>query len=197
MIKLYSAYRNRFIYGMLTVTGIVVLIMGLSHWRKSYSCNGIAHYNAQRDRQALLKLFRDNWYWLIPEGSLFNAEEFLDKHDPNLNAEGPEHTKIMVYCVNDKPIGFVGYHRESFYKGRIRFIAIDESYRGQGYSQKLMDYALQDLKAHGCVIVQLLTRTNNQRARQLYTQLGFKPYQSNDRFIYFEKTLEDASLAYA
>jgi ribosomal protein S18 acetylase RimI-like enzyme len=168
-----------------------IVIIGLSAYFFTRTCEGIVPYKPSRDKEFLLKLFADNWYWLVPEHSKFSAERFLTKsasYSENAPLD-PDSSKIMVYCHEDKPIGFVAYDKQSFYKGRLRFIAIDERYRGKGYSEKLMNYALEDMKKMGSTVVQLLTRINNEAAQKLYKRLNFKLLWEGNGFVRFEKEL--------
>jgi RimJ/RimL family protein N-acetyltransferase len=153
------------------------------------TCQGIALYDIQRDRQEILRLFKENWYWLIPEDTPFSAEQFLDPHLLNRTGENKDASKIFVYCLENRPIGFVAYYKQSPTTARLRFIAVDQPYRGKGYSQELMNAALDDMKKEGITKVNLITRTNNQPARKLYTRLGFKQIEEEDGYVHFEKSL--------
>lgn len=173
--------------------GLALCIIGLGYWYTHHSaqtCEGIALYNPTRDKQFLLKLFSDNWYWLVPHGLSFSAEKFLDRGTKKSAGETEEDSKIFVYCVQNKPVGFVAYHKELFYKGRLRFIAIDKDHRGRGYSEKLMNFAMDDMKNMGLRLVQLVTRTNNEPAKKLYNKLGFYDFWHDDQYVRFEKSLD-------
>lgn len=175
---------------------IAITIIGAGSYFLLRKCEGIVPYKPSRDKEFLLTLFADNWYWLVPEHSTFSAERFLTKsasYSPDAPLD-PDTSKIMVYCHDGKPIGFVAYDKQSFYKGRLRFIAIDQKYRGKGYSEKLMNYALQDMKKMGSTVVQLLTRTNNEAAQKLYKRLNFKSFWESSGFVRFEKELSDSAV---
>lgn len=182
----YAHYRKIFFASALAAVALGASI----YWFKS-SCEGIVPYSIQRDKDAMIALFKDNWYWLVPENTNFSMERFLTKsvhYSPSAPSDR-DISKIMVYCYEGKLIGFVAYDKESFYKGRIRFIVIDKKYRGQGYSEKLMDFAMRDLKNMGSTIVHLLTRTDNQAAQKFYERIGFNKYWQDDGFVKFEKAL--------
>lgn len=175
---------------------ITALVVAIAVYVFLPRCEGIVPYKPSRDRVALLKLFADNWYWLVPESSTFSAERFLTKSASYEETDplDPDVSKIMVYCHNGQPIGFVAYDKQSFYKGRLRFIVLDEKYRGKGYSEKLMKYAMNDLKKMGSTVVDLITRTNNQSAQKLYKRLDFRSYWQDDGFIRFEKELSGSMI---
>src|SRR5689334_21016841 len=91
-------YSRFFLMGSL-IAGIV-LSGGLYFRFKSNDCNGIAVYDAARDRDFILKLFKDNWYWLIPENSDFSPEYFLDNRAPTEAPTDRGKSNIAVYCNN-------------------------------------------------------------------------------------------------
>ncbi len=178
-------------------TGVALALAALSYWYTAGDCEGVACYKPSRDRAFIEKLFMDNWYWLIPEQTTFVLKRFLDK-SASYSESAPldkDASKIIVYCQEGKPLGFAAYNKESFYKGKLRFIAVEKQARGKGYSQKLMNYALNDLKAMGCSVVELLTRTDNAPAQKLYYNLGFKPLRKEEKFIWFEKVLDYAAIS--
>lgn len=176
----------------ITFIGLALLaVAGLGYWytHLNQACNGMALYSPARDKARLLTLFKDNWYWLVPEGSSFSAERFLDTGSKKARGESEDDSKIFVYCADNKAVGFVSYYKENFYRGRLRFIAIDKDYRGRGYSEKLMDFALQDMHKMGLRLVQLVTRTNNEPAKKLYERLNFHEFWHDDHYVRFEKSL--------
>ncbi len=164
---------------------------GLTYWYyDTYTaCQGIQLYRPSRDRQPIIDLFKDNWYWLIPDSlTTFSIESYLDTNT-KLQGTSKEDNKILVYCVDNKTIGMVAFYEDSFYKGQLRFIVLDKAYRGQGYAEKLMNYALDDMKKRGLSKVKLITRTNNEPARKFYLKLGLKELQPKGGYVEFEKDL--------
>lgn len=178
--------KNSLIIGSLLITSVI------AYWHYNSSihrpCQGIQLYSPARDRQALITLFKDNWYWLIPDTTIFSVETFLDQNT-KLQGTNKDDNKILVYCVDNKPIGMVAYYDDSYYRGQLRFIVVDKEYRGKGYSKELMNYALNDMKKRGLSKVRLLTRTNNDPARKLYLKLGFKELPPKGGYVEFEKDL--------
>ena len=184
------AYKQRLPLIISLILTTILIAVGYWYMRLGAPCEGITPYIPARDRAFLMKLFQDNWYWLVQEQSSFSAERFLDVKTPG-KGENAQDTKILVYCINGKPIGFVAYHKETFYKGRLRFIAIDAPHRGRGYSDKLMNYALEDMKRMGLGQVTLLTRTDNHPAQKLYKKFNFQEGWKDEKYVRFEKVLEE------
>lgn len=184
---------NRYAVSSLLLSALILIGLSYWHFRSQRTCDGIAIYSPERDREACLKLFQDNWYWLVPEDLPFSAEKFLAKG--HRSGESSEETQIAVYCVEGKVIGFVAYHKENFYKGRLRFIVLDKKYRGQGYAEKLMEFALIAMKKMGLHLVQLITRTDNESAIKFYHKIGFHEYWRDDKFVRFEKSLDQPAPA--
>jgi GNAT superfamily N-acetyltransferase len=58
--------------------------------------------------------------------------------------------------------------------GYVDDVFVLEQYRGQGIGTKLMREAVNYARESGCVRIELGTRRDNIRARQLYERLGFK-----------------------
>lgn len=169
---------------------VLSLLTTFSYYFLATQKDGIYNYEPQRDRAFILSIFEKDWYWLVSEHSFaFSAEYMLDNKASNKNPENKGNLNIKVYLLNQKPVGFVVYFKESFLKGDLRFIAIDESVRGKGYANALLKYALDDLKKMGCINVRLVTRTNNIKAQNLYTKFGFHETWRDDGFVGFEKIL--------
>ena len=152
-----------------------------------YHDTGIFPYDRVRDKKAMLQLFSDNKYWLFPADNALDSEYFFDHCSPTMNVADHNRESIMVYRIGGSAIGLVSYYIESAGVGRIHFLVIDEPYRGKGYSQKLMHYALQDLKKEGAKKVWLVTRMDNLPAQRLYLGLGFKNGIHNTEYVCFEK----------
>ena len=175
---------------------VIAALAGLVYYYSPMrSRTGIMPYHAARDRTATIKMFRDNWYWLIadagkntnPEESPFSVEQYLDG---GYIAKGEKRDEtIAVYCIDNNMIGLVSYYSESFYKGILHFIVVDPAHRGRGYAEKLLRHALEDMKKRGLSLVQLLTRCDNIPAQKLYTKLGFKEFWRDNNFVKFEKEL--------
>jgi ribosomal protein S18 acetylase RimI-like enzyme len=171
------------------VTALVIAGTGLGLWWRSVSrAEHVVPYVAERDREAIITLFKDNWYWLIPEETPFSIEYYLDHKTADQDGEEGSST-IMVYRADDKTIGMISYYPMSFYKGRLHFIVVDKAYRGRGISDTLVQNALDAMKKRGFTIVELITRVDNIPAQKLYVRFGFKEFYRDNRFVRFEKEL--------
>lgn len=159
-------------------------------WRSASRAESVVPYVAERDREAIIKVFKDNWYWLIPEETPFSVEYYLDHKTPDQWNGNEENTvSIMVYRMNEKTVGMISYYPMSFYKGRLHFIVIDKAFRGRGISDTLMNSALDAMKKRGFTIVELITRIDNIPAQKLYERFGFKEFYRDNRFVRYEKEL--------
>lgn len=149
---------------------------------------GIFDYNPKSDREFILNTFKNNWYWLVSESSKdFSAEFMLDNKSSSKDKVGD--LNIKVCYEKNKPVGFTAYFMKTSNYGYILFIAVAEQYRGHGYSKKLINYALEDLKKKGACIVALTTRTSNKVARALYISLGFKEFENDGKFVKYKKSI--------
>lgn len=181
--------RKHTIIAWLSAFFVACFVSILLIWQSIFTFKNIDVYLPERDREAIITLFKDNWYWLIPEEEPFSVEYFLDHKTPD-QFEGEDGiSTILVYRIKDQTVGMVSYYPMSFYKGRLHFIVIDKAYRGRGISDKLLAYALQQMKNKGFHVVDLLTRVDNIPAQKLYGRFGFKEYFRDNRFVRYEKEL--------
>lgn len=169
--------------GTLLTAGAAGIVLYTSY-HKTIVDSAITNYEPARDRQFLLDLFKKNFYWLVADEH-YNAEYMLDNRASMQYGPAGDLT-IKVYLVDNKPIGFVAYHKLSFYKGRVLFLAVDEAHRKKGYAEKLLRYALKALKDDGSAIIQISTRTDNIRAQSLYRKISGKEVWRDESFVRFE-----------
>ncbi len=147
----------------------------------------IVSYQPQTDREFILNLFKENWYWLVSEYSTdFSAEYMLDNRASSKDPFNKNNLTIKVYHVDHKPVGFVAYYKKTFFKGFILFLAVDEQCRKIGCATKLLSYAIKDLFNRGCSVIELITRVSNISAQSLYHKLGFKEFWRDEDFVRFE-----------
>lgn len=147
----------------------------------------IDDYRPDRDRDFIMHLFKQNWSWLVADNN-YSVEFMLDNRASQQFGMGGD-LILKVGVVGEKPVGFVAYHKLTFYKGRILFLCVDEQERKKGYAEKLLRYALEQLKAEGHSIAQLVTRTTNIRAQSLYRKVGMKETSRDQDFVHFEIAL--------
>jgi len=170
----------------------VVAITAFVGWRSMYHVpvhEGVVSYQASRDRAAVIKLYQDNMYWVAREGSLASIEALLDTKTPTPHTADYGIARNYVYLLAGKPVGFVSWFPESFYKARLHIIVVDADYRGRGISDALMNYAMDDIKRQGMSSVNLITRMGNTSARKLYERLNYAVTWHDDNYIRYGKTL--------
>ncbi len=142
--------------------------------KKREHCEGIMRYSEKRDKDALLQIYADNWYWLVADGVDFDPENFLSTGNRSLDGKNRKDAKILVYCRGGKPIAFVAYHLTSYPQiGAIRILGNNKDTEDYEYVEKLLQFALDDLEKMGAKIVDLSTRLDNARDLAVYEKLGF------------------------
>jgi ribosomal protein S18 acetylase RimI-like enzyme len=143
------------------------------------------------DRDAIMQLLKDDWYWLVSDGATdFSAGYMLEHHAATLHY--PDNTlSISVYRTPENKIaGFVTYHRLEGYKGRIQFLAVAKEFRKKGYARELMAHAINGLQKMGMCFIEIAVRSNNIPAFNLYKKFGFKEIWSTpDGFLGMNKSL--------
>jgi ribosomal protein S18 acetylase RimI-like enzyme len=70
--------------------------------------------------------------------------------------------------------------------GRIPNLAVDEEMRGQGLGRKLIEHALEHLRAEGMTLAKIETMASNPIGQSLYPSCGFEEV---GRQIHFAKRL--------
>lgn len=146
----------------------------------------ISDFQDTRDTQDLLKIFETDRYWLISSED-YDPLHALQTRSPNKRDSkyfGKLHIKVLR--ENDQLVGFVAYYMKNFFIGQLLFLAVKPEFRGKGYAQKLMKYAVDDMKKQGASIITLVTRTSNVSAQAVYKKLGFTQTYEEDGFVYFE-----------
>lgn len=146
---------------------------------------GIYPYDAAHDKAAIVRIFKDNWSWLITSQD-YSIDYMLDTKSSNKEPQNFGNLTLKVYRENDKTAGFLAYHKKKFYEGFILFVAVDEKYRGKGYAHKLVQEAVKSLKADGCTVIELFTRVLNKPARKVYEGEGFKEIWTDGTFIRYQ-----------
>jgi len=153
----------------------------------------VYEFNFERDTQAVLKLFSDNWYWLLatpsdeefPAYYLNDLNFMLKYHSPNTDIRNAGRLKIKTLRDDGELAGFTTYYKDPSGKGHIQFLAVSEKFRGKGFGEQLMRYALYDLKKMGVKHIELFTRPTNYAAQKVYHKVGMNETHRNERFVYF------------
>lgn len=156
------------------------------------SSEPIYSYNAQKDREALITIFKQNMFWLTNDPNEQTAVESF-KHAIDTSSSSDSwldrgNLLTYVYRDNEATKGFVSYHKVSSSTAKILYIAVDDAYRRRGYAEKLLVYALGDLQRKGYERVELVTRLINKRAQGLYKKLGFRQTWDDGTLVGFVKT---------
>ena len=178
---------------IILISGLALGIYSLYFYKSNYKSN-ITEYAPSRDRDFILNIFKDNWYWLVAGYTDDFSHDFaayrLDNKTYDSNPANWGKLDIKVYSENNDPKGFVAYYLKKLNIGKILFVAVDKKYRGKGYAEKLVNYAIADLKKKGSRVIRLLTRTDNKASRSLYNKLKFTETANDGQFVYFEKILD-------
>lgn len=163
----------------------ITTLGGFYFYRTHIQAQGpVYEFNEDRDTQAILDLFKKDYYWLV-EGD-YNPAAMLHYRAPNGNPFRKGQMHIKVLRDNNEFVGFVAYYKKSSTEWKFNFIALEHAFRGKGFAQKLMQYAVDDMKRMGAKKISLVTRTSNIAAQKLYDRMGFKETYRDDGYVYFE-----------
>lgn len=181
-----TSFSTKILFVLLALAGLGA---GLGYYYTSYATQGVYEYDPSIDRDFIINLFKNDWYWLISDASAkdYSVERMLD-----YRASSREHTGdliLRVYRVQSKPVGFLAYFPGELFVWYILFCAVDKAHRSKGYARKMMNYALEDVKKRGARVVRLITRADNLPAQKLYKSLGFKQIWTDGAYVKFEKDL--------
>lgn len=177
-----------------TKIAIIVIIIGslsIGSWYLYYIYKPqeqILNFNELRDTKDILTIFKRDWYWLVASEN-YSPEFMLKYRAPTQDFRYRGQLNIKVLRNQDGLIGFVAYYLKTPTEGFLLFLDVNPSFRGKGYSEQLLHYALNDLKKLGANTVRLVTRTNNIHAINLYQRTNFTETSRNDGFVYFAKKL--------
>jgi ribosomal protein S18 acetylase RimI-like enzyme len=149
----------------------------------------ISEYDATRDRQEIIDLFKTDLYWLSANPD-YDVTYMLDYRTPGKeNSRYFGQVQIKVLRENNAFVGFVAYYKKTSDEGFLNFVCVKPEMRGKHYAEKLMKYAEDDFRSQGIHRIKLLTRTNNHRARALYTRMGYTVTSIDEvgGFVYYMK----------
>lgn len=187
------AQRLRKIHRLLVPLVLVLAGVGGYYWFQVAQHEPIYPYDAGKDRSPLIKIFKQNMFWLTNDPSeqsaLTSFEQSLDSASPSQS--WLERGSLITYVYRDREgtKGFVSYYPLSSVSAKILYIAVDDDYRRRGYAQKLLEYALAEVKRKGFKDVELVTRLVNKRAQGLYKKLGFRQTWDDGTLVGFIKTM--------
>lgn len=146
----------------------------------------ITDFNDSRDTQDVLKLFEKDRYWLISSEDYDPAWALATRSPNKRDSRYFGKLNIKVLRENEQFVGFVAYYMKNFFLGQLLFLGINPDFRGKGYAQQLMKYAIEDMKKMGASMITLVTRTSNISAQAVYKKMGFTVTHEEDGFVYFE-----------
>jgi ribosomal protein S18 acetylase RimI-like enzyme/uncharacterized protein YndB with AHSA1/START domain len=126
---------------------------------------------------------------------------------------GNGHVTALLAYVDGKPVGWCNYGETTRLKGVMMKLKLDATehdkvgsiacfviaspYRGHGVATKLLDAAVDRLKARGVRVVEAYPRRQDEGTDQahyrgslrMYEKAGFEPYRELDRYVVVRKTL--------
>ncbi len=162
------------------------------HSRALLEQGAIVDFDELRDTQSILDLFNTDRYWLLsnPHSSPERMLKYRTPRPYDPFYAGKLYIKVLR--EQGKFVGFVSYYKETFKDWRLLFVAVKPEMRGKHAAEKLMIYALKDMKKRGATRVILTTRTENFRAQTLYKRLGFTVFAWDfpPGYVDFEKKLQ-------
>jgi ribosomal protein S18 acetylase RimI-like enzyme len=167
----------------------LALIIGLGVYGYSaLNPSLISDYNEPRDKEEMLALFKRNIYWLSTNPNASLAFK-LKYSTPDANPRYFGKMKTKVLRDHGKFVGFTSYYMETPQEGKILFVAVTEEFRGKRYADKLVHYAIKDLKSMGAHKILIGTRTCNTKACKIYERAGFHAVNIDEEigFVYFEQ----------
>lgn len=102
-----------------------------------------------------------------------------------------DHMLYVVAELDGTVIGGAGLV-QVFQHGDVTNVCIAKDFRGHGYGKKLMNGLLDISREQGCLDYTLEVRVSNERAINLYKQIGFEDVGIRPGF--YEKPREDAMI---
>lgn len=148
--------------------------------------DSVIPFDYARDAAHIKQTFIDDKYWLLSSED-YDVEHMLSKRSPNKREQRYSgKLNIRVLYEDNQFVGFIAYYLKNFFLGQILFVDVKNEFRGKGYAQKLVKYAIEDMKKEGATMITLVTRTSNSSAQAVYKKLGFGVSFEEDGFVYFE-----------
>ena len=98
---------------------------------------------------------------------------FIRKYFLNFRYDSNPYERMFCYKKNNKIIAFISYSI-IYERAELNYIVVDEKYRRKGIAQKLLDFALDDLKNNMVENFSLEVNVNNKDAIKFYLKNGFE-----------------------
>jgi len=174
-------YRMRFI-----IIFVSIGLLFFSWYASNYYDNGIVSYQPFRDKNAVKKMFHDDWQYLyygdwdkITEND-FNVDFMLDNKSSTQHAV-TSNLIMKVLRKSGKTVGFLAYYPKSLYWWQMLFVVVDKDYRGKGCASQLVQYCIDDVRNRNAIKLTTFTRLINTPARRVYEgKFGFKDIAHHD-----------------
>jgi ribosomal protein S18 acetylase RimI-like enzyme len=106
-----------------------------------------------------------------PPPSYFNAFEALDR-DPNIQLVVAEEGGRVVGCL--QLCVLPGLSSQGASRGLIEDVRVASDRRSRGIGEQLVGWAVEQSRAKGCKVVELLTHHSRVDAQRFYERLGFQ-----------------------
>ena len=146
----------------------------------------IIEFDISRDGNEIIAIFDREWYWLLPgDRDSYSPETMLAYRAPHGDPLYAGRMKIKVLREKDQFIGFIAWYLKKPMEGFLNFVVVNPEFRGKRYAEKLVQYALDEMKKEGVQKISLVTRPSNQRARAVYNRMGFAQTGIDNDFVYF------------
>lgn len=98
---------------------------------------------------------------------------FVKKYFPKYDYTESPYEKLFCYKENNKVVGFISYSI-IYERAELNYIVTDLKYRRCGIGQKLLNYALSDLKNNMVENFSLEVNVNNKEAINFYLKNDFQ-----------------------
>lgn len=178
----HSSMRDTLIAWMLVFCVVIIGYYG------GTSYPGIYTFDKMRDMHSIMQLFQKDWYWLVATDDDYPVEFMFKYQTPDYDARYFGTLKTNVLRRGNELLGFVSYYKESDAQGLILFLGVDSRFRRQKVGDRLLRYAVGQLKRMGSAQIRLAVREQNVPARTLYERVGFHviEYDEEDKVLEME-----------
>ncbi|HJM68738.1 MAG TPA: GNAT family N-acetyltransferase [Candidatus Babeliales bacterium] len=166
--------------------GVFLIISGFAIIAFRYQSTLVLRpYSDTADQEYLTQSLEKDRFWITNDDE-FSIERMLKERNPS-RYSNHYHGKLQIKVLHEKGkrAGMVAYYKKSFYMGRVMILWVDPAFRGKGYGEYLLQYAINQLFKEGCTKVNLLTRLINTWSRKIYAKVGMHETSRDSMFIYY------------
>lgn len=174
----------------IAVTGAVGAWYVYTLWRAPRIQVEIIPYDHARDSADVIRMFDENWFWMIP----VPKEEYdlvyrLEHAVSDTNTERARPMTMLVARTHGKAVGLLTYYPKSSKRASILYLITDTSVRRTGVARALLARAFANMKAEGYTSVELFTLHENVRSQALYRSEGFQVFSDTGAGVLLERAL--------